>query len=87
MVTGCNLPGPVGPVCGSFARWTGVWRDVSRRRGEVANFPQGLLARSAQIRPVSEWRIRPEPRKWCRPTFVLNIDPAFSKAANLTYFG
>jgi hypothetical protein len=40
MVTGCNLPGPVGPVCGGFARRTGVWRDVSRRRGEAASFPQ-----------------------------------------------
>ena len=39
MVTGCNLPGPVGPVCGGFARRTGVWRDVSRRRGEVAVSP------------------------------------------------
>ena len=43
MVTGCDLLGPVGPVCGSFARWAGVWRDVSRRHGEVASFSQGDL--------------------------------------------
>jgi len=53
MVTGCNLLGPVAPVCGSFARRTGVWRDVSRRRGEVASFPQRDLGGVMQTAPTA----------------------------------
>ena len=53
MVTGCNPLGPVGPVCRSFARWTGVWRDVSGRRGEAASFPQGDFGPADLRMPLS----------------------------------